>query len=220
MSCHPVTSGSRFLVPAILAFVLLNGCATSRGILDVKSDTGVNPLTGQAVKITSVVDNRIFELNPSTASIPSLKGGEINDKTISSRAIARKRNSYGKALGDILLPEGRTVAMLAQEAVTRAFRESGYRVLVKGDAGYDKVADVKVDIHKFWAWMSPGFWTIALEFETEMTVNAASTNLKTGKKIKGYIRNKSAAAGSGTWLETVNKGLNNFVQNLKKELKQ
>jgi hypothetical protein len=39
--------------------------------------------------------------------------------------VARKRNGWGKVLGDILLPEGRTVSDLVEEVVAKAFIESG-----------------------------------------------------------------------------------------------
>lgn len=203
-------------LPFAVLILAISGCATTRGILDVRSDTGVNPASGQAVKITSVTDSRKFEISPGSASIPSLKGDEIANKAITSRAIARKRNSYGKALGDILLPEGRTVNMLVSDAVTRAFRESGYRVLTRSDPGYDSAKPVGVDIQQFWAWMTPGFWAISLEFETRLKIGG--DNRASGKTVRGYIRKKSGAAGSGTWMETVNAGIEDLVTNLKKEL--
>ena len=207
----------------LAAFVLLlavlgSGCATSRGVLDVRTTMESNPASGTAVKIISVTDSRVFEVSPGSASIPSLKGDEIHNKAITSRAFARKRNSYGKALGDILLPEGRTVNLLAQENITRSLRQSGYRVLARDEAGYDQAIPVTVDIRKFWAWVTPGFWAIALEFETEMHITGAIGRLGAGKTVRGYVRNKSGGAKSGVWLETVQLGLADFVTNLKKEL--
>lgn len=208
-----------FAFMAVMAAVLLgSGCATTRGELDVRSTVQPNPQTGTAVKIVSVEDRRVFEVSPKSASIPSLKGSEINDKAITSRAIARKRNTYGKALGDILLPEGRTVPMLARENITQAFRQAGYRVLEAGDADYGQAVPVTVEIRKFWAWMTPGFWALTVEFETEMNVTGSVGKLGAGKVVRGYVRNSSAMATSGIWLDTVQQGLTDFVSNLKKEL--
>ena len=96
--------------------LLVSGCATNRGIIDVRVTPTPDPQGKVMVKIVRVTDQRTFELRPDVASIPSLKDGQIDNKAITSRAIARKRNGYGKALGDILLPEGRTVEDLVEEA--------------------------------------------------------------------------------------------------------
>ena len=74
--------------------ILFGGCATNRGIVDVQVEDTANPASGKAVKIVKVVDKRKFELAPGSPSTPSLKNGEVNDKSITSRAVARKRNAY------------------------------------------------------------------------------------------------------------------------------
>jgi hypothetical protein len=60
-----------------------------------------------------VTDRRVFEVNPRQANIPSLMNdAEIKNPAITARAVARKRGGFGKTLGDVgdvLLPEGRTV---------------------------------------------------------------------------------------------------------------
>ena len=89
-----------------LSLLVFFGCATTRGVMDVQEEVSANPETGIAVKFARVTDARRFEIDPRQADIPSLKNDEIDDPAITSRAIARKRNSYGKALGDILLPGG------------------------------------------------------------------------------------------------------------------
>ena len=100
---------SCFLIVFICVFA---SCATNRGYLNVPVDTGsLSAPNGKQVYIRSITDNRQFQDKPLSADIPSLGFGGLNNATpeIKSRAIARKRNSYGKALGDILLEEGQTV---------------------------------------------------------------------------------------------------------------
>ncbi len=151
---------------AMLAGLLGSGCATSRGILDVRIKEPGNPASGPAIAIVHVTDNRVFEEAPRKPSIPSLKGKEIDDKTITSRAIARKRNGYGKAIGDILLPEGRTVENVVREALVKSFREAGYRVSRRGLGIQQNTAvPVEAEIEQFWSWVVPGFWSISMEFE-------------------------------------------------------
>ena len=148
-----------------ICIALLHGCATSRGVIDVNEEVASNPVAGVDVKIVRVDDKRRFEIDPRQANIPSLKNDEIHDKAITSRAIARKRNSYGKAMGDILLPEGETVMDLVKDSLTNGLRENGFRVLGEGDVGYENAAPIEVDIEKFWGWFSPGFWKIGINFE-------------------------------------------------------
>lgn len=128
---------------------ILSGCAITRGTLDVRAQQVANPARGPAVRFVRVTDRREFELRPPKPSIPSLKDGEIANRAVTSRAIARKRNSYGKAMGDILLPEGRTVEQLTEESLSVAFRKGGYRVLRDGDAGFASATPLEVDIHQF-----------------------------------------------------------------------
>ena len=78
-----------------------------------------NPSTGDAIKFVRVSDLRQFQIDPPQPDISSLMNDEIDDPLITSRAIARKRNSYGMALGDILLPEGKTVMKLVEAALPR-----------------------------------------------------------------------------------------------------
>ncbi len=202
---------------AMLAGLIGSGCATNRGILDVRIDVPQDPAAGKAVRIEQVRDKRVFEVAPREASIPSLKGAEINDQAITSRAIARKRNGYGKAIGDILLPEGRTVEDLVREALTKSFREAGYRV-VAGDAKADKAVSIEADIEQFWAWFTPGFWAVSLEFEAKVAIKGNVKAFKEGKTVRGYVQLHSQAAVTGAWLNTLNKGLENFTAEVKGEL--
>ena len=117
--------GSAISFSLILGLLILvgTGCATNRGILTINERESQLNRTGVAVKINKIVDMRHFEPEPSDPSTPSLKRwDEINDKKITERAVARKRNSYGKAMGDILLPEGKTVGGLVESAVIKALR--------------------------------------------------------------------------------------------------
>jgi hypothetical protein len=216
----------RFLMRLAVASGLLvwgglsAGCATSRGTLDVRTPVVANPAQGPAVRIVRVTDGRRFELRPRDPSIPSLKDGQIDDPAITSRAIARKRNTYGKAMGDILLPAGRTVEELTEEALRRGLRESGFRVLREGDSGYDDAAALEADIHQFWAWISPGFWAAHLEFNSRIRVTGPIKPFDDGKDFKGYVRLGTQAATGRAWLNTIDKGLENLNDDMKSQLRE
>jgi len=204
---------------AVAGLVLLgSGCATSRGILDVRVNLPQDPSSGKVVSIVRVTDHRQFEEAPRDASIPSLKGKEIGDPSITSRAIGRKRNAYGKALGDILLPEGRTVEDLVREALTRSFREAGYRVIDNPASSKEKATPVEADIEQFWSWLTPGFWSLSLQFEAKVRIKGNVGPFKTGQTVSGHVELHSQAASTGAWLNTVNKGIDAFVQEVNKQL--
>ena len=113
--------GFRVAIILCLGF-LAAGCATNRGIVDVRVPETTNPETSATVKIMKVTDRRVFQVKPNSPSIPSLRNDEINDPAITKRALARKRNTYGMALGDILLPPDRTVEHLTREALERGVK--------------------------------------------------------------------------------------------------
>lgn len=210
-----------FLRSALVAVAVMlagSGCATNRGILDVRVQLPPNPAQGKAVTIVRVTDCRKFELAPKTASIPSLRGGEIADKAITSRAIARKRNGYGKALGDILLPEGRTVEQVVKESLTQSFREAGYRVVEADAASQENAVPVEADIEQFWSWFTPGFWAVSLEFEAKVKIKGDVPSFKDGDTVRGYVELRSQAAGTKAWLNTISKGINAFVMEVKRRL--
>lgn len=150
---------SRFSAIVLAAALSLGlaACETGRSTVALAPTAAVNPTAGQEVKITDVVDARLFEARPKQPSIPSLEDGAIGNRALTARAIARKRNGQGLALGDVVLPEGQTVAKLVDEAVTNGFRNAGYRVLKAGDAGYDKALPVSVKIVEFWSWSQSNF---------------------------------------------------------------
>lgn len=149
------------LVMGIAALMVLAGCATSRSEIDINvapmSSAQVAASNGKKVQI-STVDERVFQIDPRSPDIPSLKNNEVTDKSITERAIARKRNGYGMALGDVLLPSGRTLSQLVNESVASAYKQAGYEVVTEPGAA-DATA-VKVHIVEFWSWFTPGFFSV------------------------------------------------------------
>jgi hypothetical protein len=160
----------------------------------------------------------VFERAPGKASTPSLKDGQIRNRAITNRAIARKRNSFGKAMGDILLPEGRTVEQLAKEALTSGLRLSGYRVLAEGDSGYDGAAPLEADVQQVWAWFTPGFAAAHLQFDSHIRLTGPLAPFREGMEFKGYVRLATQAATGRAWLNTINKGLANLSKDMKSQL--
>ena len=191
------------IVPVVVTVgftVLALGCATTRGVIDIPPQRAVNPPSGPAVRIDRVTDRRVFEINPRQANIPSLMNdAEIKDSAITSRAVARKRGGFGKALGDVLLPEGRTVTAVVEEALTRSLQEAGYRVVGKQDVDAATAIPIEADIEQFWAWFRPGFAQVAVEFETSVRLRSPLPALQGGAPVTGTSRVTGMAATSDTW---------------------
>ena len=207
-----------FLLLSIVVLVL-GGCATSRSIVDIKVSPGPNPANGKEVKIVQITDGRKFEVAPKTQSIPSLSEEEIKDSKITSRAIGRKRNTYGKAMGDLMLPEQRTVQDLVREAMTKALREKGYSVLEQNSANYQNVLPLEADIGQLWSYITPGFWSLTLEFETIVKIKGNVFPTSSEEQIRGYAQMSVQTGAESNWIETIQNGIDDFIRNFKEKLK-
>jgi len=192
--------------------VVLSGCAASRSEIKLQSAAAPAPATvtkARAVVIRSVKDERTFEKAPAVASTPSL-GGEGADKAsaaIKDRAIARKRNSYGMAMGDVLLQEGQSVSGLVRENLTTAFQQMGYRVTDAANAGKNPLL-VDVQIKKFWSWMQPGFWAVTLNSDIETTIQVSGAT--SGTSVSVHVQDSRQVVTDGAWMEIVDKALAAF----------
>lgn len=200
------------------ATLLASGCATNRGVVDIRMDIPTSVASAEAVKIVRIYDDRVFELKPREASIPSLKNGEINNKAITSRAVARKRNGWGKALGDILLPEGRTVSDLIEETVGKAFIESGYRIVGEKDPDYMSAKPVEVNVDRLWTYITMGFWSLGLNFESNIKITGGAPVFEGGKEISSQTQLRTQAATTRAWKNILNTGLKDLLEKIKLEL--
>lgn len=205
----------------IVALIFLSGCATNRGIvsLTVPEITSNIPQTGQTVCIQTIADKRVFENNPKTQDIPSLGFGGSDQATeeLKKRAIARKRNSYGKAMGDILLEEGQTVESVIADAIKKAFAEKGYDVLASCTARENDTVLVNAEITKFWAYMTPGFWAITLssDIATDLELVAGEAQLEV---VEVHSEGKYQIASEGNWMEIIRLSVSKYVEELKKRV--
>ena len=207
-----------FLLLSIVVLVL-SGCATSRSTVDIKVSPGTNPANGKEVKIVQITDGRKFEVAPKTQSIPSLNEEEIKDSKITSRAIGRKRNTYGKAMGDFMLPEQRTVQDLVREAMTKALREKGYSVVEQSSASYQNGLPLEADIGQLWTYITPGFWSLTLEFETIVRIKGNVFPTSNEEEIRGYAQMSVQTGAESNWIETIQNGIDDFIKNLKEKLR-
>ena len=195
----------------LLATAILGGCATSRSEVKIASPevaaTTAAPTKPRAVVIRTVQDARRFEEKPSDPSVPSLGHGgaaQASD-SVKARAIGRKRNTYGQALGDVLLQEGQTVTGVVRENLAAAFRTAGYRVAADAASAGPNPLLVDVTVRKFWAWFTPGMMTITLssQIETELRITDGAAPAVVSVQAKDNL----LAAGEGAWVDIVQKAL-------------
>lgn len=165
--------------------------------------------SGQVVVIRSVRDERVFEEAPRDPSMPSLgSGGAAHASAdIKSRAIGRKRNGFGKALGDVLLESGQTVEGVIRENLAAALQQAGYQVRSENFAGASPLV-IDVDIKQFWAWFQPGFWQITLNanIATDLHISGGATPTV----VSVHAEDKRQAATERAWIHIIDKALQAF----------
>ncbi len=197
----------------------LSACAIDRSVVEIKSPTSTAAPTKAIAKITEIRDLRQFETNSPQASMPSLgDANEVKDPKFTSRAIGRKRNGYGMAMGDVMLPENTTVTTLVRNAAARALQDKGYRVVDQASPEFNTAPSLAIDIEQFWAWVQLGFFEGAMNFEARTTLlgplvdqNPAAVNA-TSRKMVG-------AAFESYWIEVVQNGIEDLVEKMKARIK-
>lgn len=194
----------------LLASAILAGCATSRSevrLAGAEATPNVPVTQSRAVVIRSVTDERQFAQSPSDPSVPSLGSGGVAaaSDAVKARAIARKRNGFGQAMGDVLLENGQTVTGLVRDNVAAAFRQAGYRVAPDlASAGASPLV-VDVTVRKFWAWFTPGMMsiTLAANIETDLRITGAGG----ATSVSVTAKDDRMAATESAWVEIVQKAL-------------
>lgn len=203
----------------VLLALATTGCATSRSVLDIQVPSStVAASNGKKVYVNSITDNRTFQEKPSTPEIPSLDPSEDQSEAIKSRAIGRKRNGFGKALGDMLLKDGESVQTITYKSIQEAFLEKGYTVLSNKEDVTKDTYVVNATIDKFWAWMNPGFWQISLssEISTDLTIQSGKT--LTPVKVSVRASDGYQVGTESNWIEIIQKGLQIYVEELKSKI--
>ena len=213
--------GRFFATTLLIATVVLGGCATGRSELrltsPVQAGVAINNPDAQTAVIRTVKDERTFEQAPKQPDVPSLGFEGAAHATAESklRAIGRKRNTYGKALGDVFVQDGQTVEGVVRENLASALRAAGYNV--RNDAVADPHALV-IDAHikQFWAWIHPGFWAITVhtDIATDLDLSTAASAVP----VVVHVQDARALVTDSAWLETIDKALQAYRQEATQKL--
>jgi hypothetical protein len=211
---------ARAALLAIAITWLMSGCATTRSTIDVSVITTQQVPAKGFAKVLEVKDVRRFEATPRDPSIPSLQDSEeINDRAITSRAVARKRGGYGMAFAEILLPEGRTVEQIVREGATKALAEKGYAVVAEGSPEFAKALPVNIEIQQFWSWFTPGVFLVSVEFVGIVVLKGEVLAESNQETVRGYSIINAMAATDSQWQEVMQNGVQDLVEKMKTKLK-
>ncbi|BBP56443.1 flagellar biosynthesis protein [Pseudomonas sp. St316] len=198
----------------VIALASLVGCATNRSEVEVTGPAPQAGMSGQGQQVyINAVDERVFQIDPPSADIPSLKNDEeVNDTSVTHRAIGRKRNGFGKGLGDVVLPSGRTVSQLVGNAVATAYQQAGYQVVTTPTPS---AAAVNVHIIEYWSWFSPGAFTVAVNNKAHLKIETPGA---APLEVITTARDSMQMATDGDWKKINEQGLNTIVAETGKQL--
>lgn len=202
-----------------LVALISTGCAVGRSVVSIPVNKVENPAQGVTVVIADVTDNRQFVATPAEPSTPSLKDGAITDKAITSRAFARKRNTYGMYMGDILLPEGESVSTLVKQGLTNALRSKGYRVQEAGPNAPADALTLKVDIKRYWCWMEPGMWYLTSNFQGELEMKGPIFKSGDKETVEAKTDKGHQIITDNDWMLTAQGGLEALMVKVTEKLK-
>lgn len=202
--------------------LLFTGCATKRGEVALQvpiAKTETAPSNGKQIYINSVVDKRVFELKPADPSTPSLDPSEAQSDAVKARAVGRKRNGYGMALGDILLNENQSVSSVIKDSLKDALTDKGYQVIDAKEqiTPQTYIADVK--IIKFWSWMNMGFWALTLSCEIETNVDVKQEGNPQTYSLHVKTADSFQTGMESNYIEVMQKALKEYSAQAKTEIK-
>lgn len=207
-------------LPALIA-VSLSACAAGRSVVDVALPVSTAPVSGtHFVKIVAVNDVRHFEAAPSDAGTPSLQNSaDIDNKAITARAMARKRGGFGLALGDVVLPDGKTVGDLVRAAAQKALQDKGYTVVGASAPQYAAAQPLSIDIDQLWSWFSPGFASVTIEFKSKLQLTGDAVVGPGGVTVTSDVAEQEFAVTDGIWGELFQNGIDDLSNQIAAKIK-
>ena len=200
------------VITALLSCLLGSGCVTGRRTVDlpVSQLPGTGASKG-SLYLGSIEDQRAFQNKPSDPSTPSIDGDVTKcTKDQLAAMIGRQRNGYGKALGDISLGADDSVIKRTRALIEEGLKRRGYTIASDpSSAGTATVA-----INEFWAWFTPGLWTVAFEAHVVCDITVTQNGAAKKLTVKGYGRNQGQVASDANWQLAYKRAFDDFLVNL------
>ena len=208
---------NKFLLCAVVPVALLSGCATNVSTLnpDLSMCTEINnnPSSDTSVFIQSVSDERVFAENAPSADMPTWSNDGTHEE---DRAIGRKRNGFGMALGGIVLPQGITATSIVERALSQAFKDNGYYVIKNAAEVNNNTKIIDIKMTQYWSWMNPGAFTITLTSDIKADVTGYSSE---PVNVHGNYSENFAFGTESSWLKVINQAIKNFLEDARNKLK-
>jgi len=213
-------SSLKLVLVSIFFAMTVSACATNRSVITVAAPTGEQPQSNHFAKITEVRDLRQFSVNPRDPSQPSLGSeDEIRDTKITGRAVGRKRNGYGMALGDVAVQETTSVAGLVRDAARKALQDRGYVVVEQNSPQYTEALPLTLDVQQFWTWISLGMFEGTFTFDATVGMSGNGLLATNPTSVKSQTVVTSMAGTDAIWTRTVQTGLNDLAEKIKAQIK-
>jgi hypothetical protein len=67
--------------------------------------------------------------------------------------------------------------------------------------------------------MTPGFWALTLEFETIVNIQGDVFQNSKEEQIRGYSRMSAQTGAESNYIEVMQNGIDNFIENFKKKIR-
>ena len=209
---------ARALASPLAALALLALACASRPVVPVQqAGTTDNPETGVGVKLAHVEDRRAFQDFAGRALTPTLAGDD-GDAVLRARAVGRSTSQTGGAGANVFLPADSSVELIAAEAVARALRAAGFRVLEIGDPGFEDAVPLELGVEQLWMMRNPPAEPAWVEAEIRLRISGPLPGLERGAVVE--VREKLSRGGwsYGMWRQGLEKGLTELTEEAQLEL--
>lgn len=205
----------------LFSSLFLSGCATNRGIVDVKVTRSKEVIqdNGKEIYIKLPVNQRKYEKNPIAHNAPSLNPRRTQMGSVKERAFGRKSNGYNQRMGDVLLPRKKSVDRLVQNALQQAFLEKGFKVIDDEHNINEDTYIVSSDILTFWAWTDIGFSTelLSAEIATELVIESSEGMKRQLVAVK--VVHRDPTVFERKWRGVMEDAVAIYIDAVKKQLK-
>lgn len=202
---------------AFLLAVFLTACAgtgvqpgPTAGVLE-------NPESGIAVRIDRIEDQRAFQATASRTLTPSLTGDE-EDPARRARVIGRGTTQSARPGPNIFVVPGLTVEEMMLDATRRALRDAGFRVVEKGQAGYEAAIGLQVAIERLWMKQSLPTESPSTEMEIAVRIFGNLPGLETGLLIETHDRVVRGGFTRRMWRQVLDLSLDRYIESTSEEL--
>jgi hypothetical protein len=201
-----------------LATIAAAFACANPGVIPVQTvGTIENPSDGVSVRIARIEDRRDFQDFSGRSFTPTLTNDD-GDPVRRARAVGRSTSQSGGAGANVFLAPDLSVELIVAEAVARALRGSGFRVLEQGDRGFEGAVPLDIGIEKLWMMKNRPSAPAYAEVEIRIRVSGPIPGLELGAIVEE--RKKVARGGwsRGMWRQALEKGLDEVTESAQVEL--